>query len=138
MRRMSAWWALCVACVALAPVAAAQTGLRAGPTAIRTFISGLGSDGNTSASCPREKPCRTLAAAYTVTKKDGEVIALDPADYGPITITVAVSLFGNIDALIGVASSSTGVTVNAAAGDRVVIRNFIISGADAINTRVSS
>lgn len=135
MRRMSVWWALFVASVALAPVAAAQTGTRPGPAAIRTYISGLGNDGNTSASCPREKPCRTLAAAYTVTKKGGEIIALDPADYGPITITGPVSLFGNIDALIGVANNATGVTINAAAADKVVIRNFIVSGADATNTK---
>jgi hypothetical protein len=133
MSRKLIWVALCLASAALAPVAAAQTATRMG--AIRTFISGLGNDGNTSVSCPREKPCRTLAAAYTVTKKGGEIIALDPADYGPITITGAVSLFGNIDALIGVASSATGVTINAGAADKIVIRNFIISGADATNTK---
>jgi hypothetical protein len=128
------WWAVCVASVALASVAAAQTATTR-PAAIRTFISGLGNDGNTSASCPREKPCRTLAAAYTVTKKGGEIIALDPADYGPITITAAVSLFGNMNALIGVTSSATGVTINAAAADKIVIRNFTVSGADATNTK---
>jgi hypothetical protein len=133
MRQMSIWQALWVAAAALAAVAAAHA--RALPAATRTFVSGLGDDGNTATSCPRAKPCRTLAAAYTVTKKGGEIIALDPADYGPITITAAVSLLGNIDALIGVASNSTGVTINAAAADRVVIRNFTISGADATNTK---
>jgi hypothetical protein len=133
MRRIAIWHALCVASAALAPVSAAHG--RELPTAIRTFISGLGNDGNTVTSCPRAKPCRTLAAAYGVTGKGGEIIALDPADYGPITITGAISLFGNINALIGVATGATGVTVNAAATDKVVIRNFTVSGADATNTK---
>jgi hypothetical protein len=113
--------------------AAAQTQPR--PGAIRTYVSGLGNDGNTAASCPRAKPCRTLAAAYSVTQKGGEIIALDPGEYGPLTITGAVSLFGNIDALIGVGTGATGVTINAAAADKVIIRNFIITGAGATNTK---
>jgi hypothetical protein len=132
MKRTSIWQALCIASAALAPVAAPAREL---PTAIRTFVSALGNDGNTAVSCPRTKPCRTLAAAYTVTAKGGEIVALDPADYGPIAITGAVSLFGNIDALIGVASKGTGVTIAAAAADRVVIRNFTITGAGATNTK---
>src|SRR5262249_42938398 len=116
MRKLSIWQVLCVASAVLAPVAAAGQS-RPLPTAIRTFGSGLGNDGNTTTSCPRPKPCRTLAAAYTVTQKGGEIIALDPGEYGPITITGPVSIFGNIDALIGVASKGTGVTINAAAAD---------------------
>jgi hypothetical protein len=127
--------ALCVVLAVLAPVSAAAQSRPAGPAAIRTYVSGLGNDGNTAASCPRAKPCRTLAAAYSVTQKGGEIIALDPAEYGPITITGPVSLFGNIDALIGVASKGTGVTINAAAADRIVITNFIVSGAGATDTK---
>ena len=136
MRAKSIFSALCVAAAVLTPVsAAAQAQVRPGPPAIRTYVSGLGNDANTAASCPREKPCRTLAAAYSVTQKGGEIIALDPGEYGPITITRAVSIFGNIDALIGVANGGTGVTINAAAADKVVIRNFIITGAGATNTK---
>jgi len=134
MKTISIWPALCVASAVLTPVAAAAQ-IRPGPAAIRTYVSGLGNDGNTAASCPREKPCRTLAAAYTVTQKGGEIIALDPGEYGPITITRAVSIFGNIDALIGVATFGTGVTVNAGPADKVIIRNFIITGAGATNTK---
>jgi hypothetical protein len=105
------------------------------PTSIRTFVSSLGSDGNTAASCPQAKPCRTLAAAYTVTTVGGEIIALDTAEYGPITVTGKLSIFGTDNALIAVATDTTGVTINAAAGDRVIIRNFIITGAGATNTK---
>jgi hypothetical protein len=133
MRRASICHALVVTAAVSASVSAAH-GLER-PAAIRTFVSGLGKDSNTSASCPRAKPCRTLAAAYSVTGKGGEIIALDPADYGPITISTAVSLLGNIDALIGVATNGTGVTISAAAADKVVIRNFTITGAGATNTK---
>src|ERR1043166_4423822 len=133
MKTISIWPALCIA-AALAPVAAAAQ-VRPGPAAIRTYVSGLGNDGNTAASCPREKPCRTLAAAYTVTQKGGEIIALDPGEYGPITITAAVSIFGNIDALIGVKNGGTGVTINAPQAEKVIIRNFIVTGAGATNTK---
>jgi hypothetical protein len=131
--RISLWQALLVASAALAPVAAAHAQTR--PTAIRTYVSGLGNDANTAAVCPRTKPCRTLAAAYSVTQKGGEIIALDPADYGPITIIATVSLFGNIDALIGVATGGTGVTINAPAAEKIIIRDFTISGAGATNTK---
>lgn len=133
MRTASIWRALFVTAGIMSPVAAAH-GLEL-PTAIRTFVSGLGNDSNTSASCPRTKPCRTLVAAYGVTGKGGEIIALDPADYGPLTVTKAVSLLGNIDALIGVATNGTGITISAAAADKVVIRNFTITGAGATNTK---
>jgi len=119
----------------LAPASAAAQASRPGPTAIRTYVSGLGNDGNTAASCPRPKPCRTLAAAYGVTQKGGEIIALDPGEYGPITITAAVSIFGNVDALIGVKNGGTGVTINAPQADKIVIRNLIITGAGATNTK---
>ena len=135
MGKISIWQVLCVAAAVLAPASAAAQASRPGPTAIRTYVSGLGNDGNTAASCPRNKPCRTLAAAYSVTQKGGEIIALDPGEYGPITITGPVSIFGNIDALIGVVSKGTGVTINAGATDRVIIRNFIVSGAGATDTK---
>jgi hypothetical protein len=101
---------------------------------IRTFVSGLGNDANTAAFCSRQKPCRTLAAAYTVTEVGGEIVALDPGEFGPITITGRLSIFGTQNALIGVATGGTGVTINAGAGDRIIIKDFIITGAGATNT----
>src|ERR1700728_2696631 len=138
-RKMSIGKALRIAAMtlALAPLAHAveQPTPVEHPTAIRTFVSGLGNDSNTSANCPRANPCRTLAAAYTVTANGGEITALDAGDYGPITITGQLSIFGTNDALIGVAGGTTGVTINASATDRVIIRNFVISGAGATNTK---
>lgn len=127
--RISTGKALCIAAMSSALISAAH------PASIRTFVSALGNDSNTAVNCPRAKPCRTLAAAYTVTENGGEIIALDAADYGPITITKQLSIFGAHDAIIAVATGSAGVTINAPAGDRVIIRDFVISGAGATNTQ---
>jgi hypothetical protein len=95
----------------------------------------LGNDSNASANCPRASPCRTLATAYSVTQRGGEIIALDPADYGPITITGQISILGVGGADIAVAAGTTGITINAGAGDRIIIRHFVISGAGEANTK---
>jgi hypothetical protein len=132
-RRQPVWPALLIAAMAVVPLSAAHGVERKG--VIRTFVSGLGNDANTAAFCSRQKPCRTLAAANTVTENGGEIVALDPGDFGPITINGKLSLFGTENALIGVASNAAGVTINAGAADRVIIKDFIITGAGATNTK---
>lgn len=107
--------------------------VRMGP--IRVYVSGLGNDSNAATNCPRAKPCRTLEKAYTVVQAGGEIIALDPADYGPVTIAEPLSILGVEGAEIGVATGATGITINAPAAARIIIRNFIISGAGAANTK---
>lgn len=127
--RISIRQALCVAAIALPLLSAVRTG----PS--RVYVSGLGNDSNASANCPRANPCRTLATAYTVVQSGGEIIALDPADYGPVTIAEQLSLLGVDGAEIGVATGATGITINAPAAARIVVRSFIISGASATNTK---
>lgn len=128
-RSISVRRALCAALLALPLLSA----VRLGP--IRVYVSGLGNDSNAAANCPRTKPCRTLEKAYTVVQAGGEIIALDPADYGPVTIAEPLSLLGVEGAEIGVASNAAGITINAPAAARIIIRNFIISGAGAANTK---
>jgi hypothetical protein len=127
--------------VGLAVAAAANAAERpdaanaaARPGAVDTFVSGLGNDSNASANCPRTAPCRTLSGAYPVTQAGGDIIALDPADYGPLTITGPVSVLGMEGAVIAVASGKTGIAINAAAADKIVIKDLTISGAGAPNT----
>jgi len=100
----------------------------------RTFISGLGNDANSSSNCPRNNPCRTLAAAYTVTSAGGEIVALDGAGYGPITINHSITLLGTDGAAISVSSGTIGITISAGASDVVIVRNFQITGVGASNT----
>jgi len=79
---------LCVAAMTISMATAAHA------AALRTFVSGFGSDSNTSTNCSHAQPCRTFAAAITVTSPGGEIEALDPSGYGPVTITGPLSLIG--------------------------------------------
>src|SRR5664279_2083279 len=55
----------------------------------RSFVSGHGNDANI---CTYAAPCRTFVAAYAKTAPSGEISVLDPAGYGPLTITTALSI----------------------------------------------
>ena len=93
----------------------------------RSFVSAAtGSDLN---NCTRPAPCRNFAAAIAQTQPNGEVIVLDSGGYGVVTITQGVALEADgVVASIAVFSGNSGVTVNAAGGDRVVLRGLTING----------
>ena len=101
--------------------------------AVRTFVSSAGNDGNAGSNCPRLSPCRNFAAAYAVTTSGGEIVALDAAGYGTITINSGVTIIGVEGALISVPTGTAGVTVNAGS-NLVLLRNILITGAGASNT----
>src|ERR1700760_1054222 len=78
----------------------------------RTWVSGVGDDVN---PCSRTAPCKTFAGAISKTAAGGEINCLDPAGYGAVTITKAMTIdctgtFGSI-----LASGTNGVIVNAGA-----------------------
>jgi len=59
----------------------------------RTFVSAQhGDDANTANNCSVTLPCRNFNAAIGVVNAGGEVVALDSAGYGPVTISKAVTL----------------------------------------------
>jgi hypothetical protein len=94
--------------------------------ATRTWVSGTGDDVN---PCSRTAPCRTFAGAYSKTADGGEINALDPGGYGTLNIDHSITIDGS-ETLAGVLSSLTnGFSINAAATDRVVLRNLDINGA---------
>jgi Right handed beta helix region len=95
---------------------------QAGPN--RTSVSGHGTD---SGTCGLAAPCRTFAFALTQTAAGGEIDVLDPAGYGQVTITKAISILGNGAAGIN-AASGNGVTINAGASDSVYLRGLTIDG----------
>ncbi len=97
----------------------------------RSFVSGSGNDAN---ACTRDLPCRSFDRAMLVTAAGGEVIALDTAGYGPMTITKSVSVIsppGIVAAISnGVASPlgvNAGVSVVAGPNDRVILRGLNIN-----------
>jgi len=112
--------------LALAPLA--QTGASA--TAQRTFVASTGNDAN---PCSLPQPCRGFARAVSQTSPSGEVIVLDSAGYGPVTITKSLSLIAPAGIHAGITVfSGDGITVNIPGGV-VVLRGLTISGQGGAN-----
>jgi len=84
----------------------------------RTFVASYGLDTN---ACSVTSPCRSFATAISKTNPTGEVIVLDSAGYGPVTITQSVSIIAppGVYAGITVPTSTTGILVN---GSGILVR----------------
>src|SRR5688500_2634556 len=93
--------------------------------ATRTWVSGVGDDVN---PCSRTAPCKTFAGAISKTAAGGEISVLDPGSFGALTITKSITVDGNGQLSAVLASLVNGITVNAGASDKVVIRNLSING----------
>jgi hypothetical protein len=91
----------------------------------RTFVSGLGSDGN---PCSRTAPCRTFGQAISQTNAGGEVYVLDSAGYGPFTITKSISIVAPTGLTAGVSVfSADGIAINAGASDGIILRGLTVN-----------
>jgi hypothetical protein len=99
--------------------------------ATRTWVSGVGDD--MALVCSRTNPCKTLAAAISVTDTNGEINCIDPGGFGSVTITKSITIdcsgtFGGI-----VAAGTNGITINLTATPdplkSVVLRGLNINGA---------
>ncbi len=94
--------------------------------ASRTWVSGVGDDAN---PCSRTAPCKTFAGAISKTAAGGEIDALDPAGFGAVTITKAITLDGGGGQVGSVLVSGTnGIVVAAGPNDVVILRNLRING----------
>src|SRR6478752_6472837 len=94
--------------------------------ATRTWVSGVGDDAN---PCSRTAPCKTFAGAISKTAAGGEIDALDPAGYGAVTITKAITIDGGGGQVASVLVSGTnGIVVQAGPSDVVILRNLRING----------
>jgi hypothetical protein len=93
--------------------------------ATRTWVSGVGDDAN---PCSRTAPCKTFAGAISRTAAKGEINCLDPAGFGSVNITKAITIdcFGTVGGVL--AASVHGIIVNAGATDAVVLRGLDING----------
>jgi Right handed beta helix region len=80
----------------------------------RTFVSAAGTDNST---CSFAAPCRHFQAAVMATSAGGEVDALDPAGYGPIIISQAVTIEGQGWSYIAPPAGGNGITINAVSGN---------------------
>src|SRR6478752_9668306 len=94
--------------------------------ATRTWVSGVGDDAN---PCSRTAPCKTFAGAISKTAAGGEIDALDPAGYGAVTITKAITIDGGGGQVASVLVAGTnGIVVQAGPSDVVILRNLRING----------
>jgi hypothetical protein len=91
--------------------------------ATRTWVSGVGDDVN---PCSRTAPCKTFAGAISKTAPGGEIDALDPAGYGAVTITKAITINGGGSLASALAGAGNGIVVNAGPNDVVTLRNLEI------------
>lgn len=91
----------------------------------RTFVSGLGNDGN---PCSRTALCRTFAQAISQTNATGEVYVLDSAGYAAFTITKPISIVAPPGVTAGISVfSGDGITINAGASDTVILRGLTLN-----------
>ena len=101
----------------------------AAPAALpqRTFVASYGVDTN---ACSLVGPCRSFATAISKTNSAGEVIVLDSAGYGPVTITQSVTITApaGVYAGITVPTSTTGIVVDGAAPIVVTLRGLTLNG----------
>src|SRR5437660_953045 len=90
----------------------------------RVFVSGLGNDAN---ACTRTSPCRNFQRGQDVVASGGEVVALDSASYGQLSIAKSVTITGE-GVYAGItASSGNGVNI-AAGGITVILRSLTLEG----------
>jgi len=106
----------------------------AGP---RAFVASTGNDSNTASSCAPTTPCRSFTAALTVVDVGGEIVALDAAGYGAVTITKSVSIIANPGFYAGIAASTGSAVTIATAGVNVTLRGLNINNAGSATTGVN-
>src|SRR5271169_3640458 len=92
----------------------------------RVFVAAQGSDGN---PCTFGAPCRTFQHAHDTVAASGEIDVLDPAGYGSLTITKAISIQGHGFSGISVTTGNTAITINAGSTDAVNLNGLLIDGA---------
>lgn len=93
--------------------------------ATRTWISGVGDDAN---PCSRTAPCKTFAGAISKTAANGEINILDGGGFGGVTITKSITISAEGATGGALVAGTSGIIINAAATDRVIIRGIDING----------
>lgn len=92
----------------------------------RTFVASYGNDAN---GCQLTTPCRSFGVAITHTDPNGEIVVLDSAGYGRVTIdkSVTITVPAGVYGGLSVFSGTNGVDI-ATAGVDVVLRGITING----------
>jgi hypothetical protein len=91
----------------------------------RVFVSATGSDSN---PCTFASPCRSFQHAHDVAAANGEIDVLDPAGYGPLTITKSISIQAHGFSGVSVPGSGVGIIINATSTDAIHLNGLLIEG----------
>jgi hypothetical protein len=90
----------------------------------RVFVSATGSDGN---PCTFVSPCRSFQHAHDTVAANGEIDVLDPAGYGALTISKAISIQGH--GFSGItATAGNAININAGVNDKINLRGLLLDG----------
>jgi hypothetical protein len=95
------------------------------PTKI--FVASYGSDANDGS---RGAPKRNFQAAHNAVAAKGQIVVLDTAGYGALTInkSLAITVPPGVNGFVTVTGANSGITINAGATDSVSLRGLIIEG----------
>jgi hypothetical protein len=92
----------------------------------RVFVSGLGLDTN---PCTVTQPCRTFQQAYNIAAANAEINVLDPAGYGPLTITKGISIQGHgWGGITQTSNPGAAITISVTTGDPVTLNGLLLDG----------
>jgi len=100
----------------------------------RTYVASDGSDAN---PCTLGSPCRSFAAAQATTVSGGEIVALDAAGYGAITIDRSIAILANPGYYAGISASSGSAIAIGAPGVNVRLSGLKINGIGAATSGIA-
>src|SRR5262245_55489289 len=89
----------------------------------RLFVAAQGLNSN---PCTFAQPCRTFQHAQDTVAAGGEIDVLDPAGYGSVTISKAISIQGHGFAGVSVPSGATGITITAPSSAAVNLNGLLL------------
>ncbi|MGH9843927.1 MAG: right-handed parallel beta-helix repeat-containing protein [Blastocatellia bacterium] len=94
----------------------------------QTYVSAQ--RGNDANACDSMSPCRTFARALIQVVAGGEIVVLDPGDYGQVTISQAVMIVAEPGSYGGitVGKGGVGILIKAGPSDVIVLRGLTLNG----------
>jgi len=101
----------------------------------RTFVASNGVDAG-NLTCSLANPCRSFNVAIGNTNPGGEVVILDTAGYGSMTITKSLTVIGPSGVYGGISvitPGTDGITINAGNGDTIKLRGLDVTGLGGMN-----
>ena len=102
----------------------------------RVFVASYGNDSN---PCTFGSPCKTFQQAVNVVDPNGEVMAIDSAGFGPISITgksVTITSPPGVEAgIVAPAVGGAAITINSVSKDTVIrLSGLTLDGANILNS----